>query len=106
MFFDLNIPMSPTLGASGIFRKDLWVKLGGLDKRFFGSFADIDLTLRFYNELGMYSFIPPDCSMFEVFRSLDNTALLQRSKPRQLLNSLWYKDGKLSKKRLSLVESF
>jgi len=108
MFYDQGVPLSTVLGASGIFRKDLWVKLGGLDKRFSGSFADIDLTLRFYNELRMSIFIPPDCSLIELDLppAVMGSNLLHRSNPRPLLDSLWVRDGKFSTKRLLPVESF
>jgi hypothetical protein len=107
-FFDLKMPSSPTLGISGIYKKDLWIKLGGLDNRFYGGFADLDIILRFYYELGMSSFIIPDCFLVEIPSvSPKSKSLLRRSfDPRVLLNSLWTKEGVFSRKRQSTVESF
>jgi hypothetical protein len=67
-FFKFGEPGFSVLGASGIFRKDLWIKLGGFDSRFYGSFADIDITFRHFYELGMNFFIPPDCFIIEILR--------------------------------------
>jgi hypothetical protein len=108
-FFKFGEPGFSVLGASGIFRKDLWIKLGGLDNRFFGSFADIDITFRHFYELGMNFFIPPDCFIIEIPKDRGEkrgSNLIARSDPISLLDSLWIKDGVFSKKRVLDVRSF
>ena len=47
MVFDGGLPKAPILGVAGVFRRDIWMKLGGLDKRFHGTFCDIDMQMRF-----------------------------------------------------------
>lgn len=60
-----KIPTSTLLGVSGCFRRDLWNRLGGMDRRWVGSYGDVDMQMRFY-EYGMNPFLPPDCIIDEV----------------------------------------
>jgi hypothetical protein len=106
-FFNFGKPFFPVIGLSGVFRKDLWVKIGGIDSRFYGGFADLDITFRYYYELGMRIFIIPDCLIIEVPIAIKKGSnLLYRSNPQSLLDYLWMEDGVFSRKRQSPVESF
>ncbi len=120
LMFDGSIIDSHALGCCPMFRRDIWMKLGGLDKRFHSTFCDIDMQMRFY-EYGMNIFIPPDCIIAEVPKDSGafkeegwnipghpNESLLcvHGEEARSLLNSLWIQDGTMSKTRLSPVEPF
>ena len=121
--FDSVVPIlpgeMPLLGMGPAFRRDLWIKLGGLDKRFHSSYCDVDMTFRFY-EYGMRMFLPQDCFIIEVQKKTGlfkekgwnklghpNCSLTRtyHATAQKLLESLWVKDG-WSKTRLSPVESF
>ncbi len=120
LVFSGDIPTSPVVGIGPTFRKDIWMKLGGLDKRFHSTLCDLDMQMRFY-EYGMRPFITPDCSLVEVWKGdgpfkekgwnvpthHNCSLLLNHYAPAQkLLNSLWVKDGAMSKTRLAPVERF
>jgi len=112
LVYDLKKPLSPIIGFSGLFKKDIWHALGGLDKRFFGSYADVDMQLRFA-EQGRTIFIPPDCIFNELKprkQESKRTLLSYRctvSQARPLLNLLWGEvNSTTSKRRLLPVQSF
>lgn len=112
MAFDLKKPTSPLIGFGGLFRRDLFHEYGGLDKRFFGSFADVDMQLRFL-EAGRTIFFPPNCVFDEIKprkHESKRTLLLYRcnvSNARPMLDSLWVNpDGSMSKTRLSSVQPY
>lgn len=106
-----KIPTSTLLGVSGCFRRDLWNKLGGVDRRWVGSYADVDVQMRFY-EYGMNPFIPPDCIIDEVMvdRKIDKKPRLYGRTgkgARKLFLKLWTDGvGNPLSKRLSVVEPF
>jgi len=115
LILNKRIPTAPIIGICGVFRKDLWHFLGGIDKRFIGSWADLDLQMRF-REYGMNIFFPPgayfsdicagaktDCSL------IGNPTLYKTTgkQGRKLMHSFWFdKDNIFSKKRLSPVMPF
>jgi len=113
LVFDTQKPQSPMIGFGGLFRTDIFHELGGLDKRFFGSFADVDMQLRFM-EQGRTIFFPPDCIFNELkphkSEKRNKTLLLYRcntNNARPMLNALWVRpDGDVSKTRLSEVEAY
>lgn len=111
MIYSLNIPTSPVVGIAPAFRREIWNELGGIDKRFFGSFADMDMQMRCY-EYGMSPFITPDLVIGEKnYYHLEKKkhSLLHRNGKAavKLLNSFWvHEDETMSKERLSPVESF
>lgn len=111
-----NIPTSHIVGCGPAFRRDIWMKLGGLDKRFYGSFCDMDMQMRFY-EYGMQAFVTPDCIISEIDKTQGlfkeekwkKKSLLHRDRGhgRKLLDSLWLTpDGQMSRTRLSPVVPF
>jgi hypothetical protein len=132
---DLSIKNSPIIGQSGVYRKDLWHKLGGIDNRFIYYLCDFDVQMRFF-EYGMNIFIAPDCILIEhdvlpqckdrTFlknseekfdkmsfydllekQSLASPCLGRGAKSRRLLRALWgMPDGRILNKRLSPVCSF
>ena len=121
MCFEGNMPHAAVIGSAGAYRRDIWLKLGGLDRRFHGTFCDMDMQMRFY-EYGMNPFITPDCWLEEVEKRWGvfkeegwcdpkhpNCSLLLKhcTAARALLNSLWItKDGKMSRTRLAPLEPF
>ena len=115
-----DMPTAFVVGIGPAFRRDIWMKLGGLDKRFHGTFCEMDMQIRFY-EYGMNPFITPDCWIEEldklegVFKEEGwndpnhlNCSLMFKhyTTAKNLILSLWTKDGKISKTRMSSVESF
>jgi len=101
----LDIPTSSFLGVSGCYRRDLWYKLGGIDRRWVGSYGDIDMQMRFY-EYGFRPFLTPDCIMNEVVTTSDikQGTLYRKSgvSDGQFLASLWTDE----KNRTSAVARF
>ena len=121
LMLDGDIPTSPIIGIGPAFRRDIWIKLGGLDKRFHSTMCDVDMQIRFL-EYGMRPFITPDCFLSEVWKNdgpfkevgwskvgHPNCSLLlvHYETARAFLRSLWIKDGDVGyRTRLSPVESF
>jgi len=108
---------SPYVSPLCFFKKELWHSLGGIDRRFNGSFADLDMMVRFY-EVGMHLFFSPLGWVEERNLPLpgNKQRLLKRDggnsggPARVLLNSLWFihenKVWSTSKTRLSPVQPF
>lgn len=111
MIFSLKIPNSPVVGIAPAMRKSIWHNLGGLDRRFYGSFADMDMQMRCY-EYGMNPFLTPDLvigekNYYHLEKKKDSLLHRNGKAATILLNSFWVNgDGTMSKKRLSPVESF
>ena len=121
LMFDGDLPTGFVIGSAGAYRRDIWMKLGGLDRRFHSTLCDIDMQMRFY-EYGMQPFVTPDCWLSDlekragVFKEEGwkspkhpNCSLTYKhyAAGRALLNSLWVtKDGKMSKTRLAPLEPF
>ncbi len=107
LIFDPD-PTTPVLGCSGVYRRDLWNSLGGIDNRFVSAMAETDMTLRFF-EYGLNIFIPPDTYPDEVHQKKGELTSFARSGLGGLdtLHSFWLNpDGSMSKTRLSTVQSF
>lgn len=102
---------APFNAIAPFFRRDLWYKLGGLDRRFYGSFNDVDLQHRFY-EVGFRPFLAPECiveenTFYQVEKRSESLLVRCCEDAGKLLRSLWFnKDGSFSKTRLSPVQSF
>ncbi len=93
-YFDKKIPLSPIVAVSGIFEKEIWTKLGGLDRRFTYAMADVDMQMRFM-ETGRPLFIIPDCIFEELeenygVRCCDATDRHGRT----IINHLWVKENR------------
>jgi GT2 family glycosyltransferase len=94
-----------TAGVNPMFKKEIWHKLGGIDRRFDYTWCDIDMIFRFY-EYGFHPFLTPDCIMVEVRlhkKSLFYSSVKQAG---ELMNSMWLKNNVFSRNRLLSVESF
>jgi len=105
---------SPVLPFCGLMRKDLWMDIGGIDRRFIALSWELDIAMRVY-ELGgkcIRSEKPEDTAIEEAHPGLrvllGQKLIAQYGSPhdRPLLNSFWMKDGHLVNKRLSPVEPF
>lgn len=115
MVFDSFAKNSPFCGLDPLFRKDIWIKLGGFDRRFLGDWAMMDMQQRFY-EYGMNPFVIPECILGEKAffskdeKNNDKPSLCQLSYEHDmagLMRELWFeKDGMVSKNRRSSVRSF
>lgn len=99
------------IGISPLYRRDIWYKIGGIDRKFFGAYACMDVQMRFY-ELDFHPFIAPGIfSQENNFGSMEanHPSLIYRTgeEGRRVLNSFWIKpDGSMSKNRLYSVNSF
>lgn len=99
------------IGTSPLLRRDLWDKVGGIDRRFFAAYACLDIDMRLY-ELGFHPFIVPGAfSQENNFKTIEKegTSLIFRTgeEGRRVLDSFWIKsDGTMSKTRLGSVHSF
>lgn len=50
-YYWFDEPKSPIMPLSGLMKKEMWKKLGGIDKRFIAQFWDLDIAMRMY-EIG------------------------------------------------------
>jgi len=100
----LNSPVIPIVSA---FNREVWMKLGGADRRFSYSFFDVDMVLRFY-EIGYKPFVIPDNWVNEIIDDTINSSLCKKTyaRGRMLTNKFWVKDRIVLKNRLEPVMSF
>lgn len=96
---------TPILPFGALLKRDLWMRLGGLDRRFIASFYDFDMAMRIY-EVGGQTIISKDAVTNEVHKG--PRLVLEYGEPfdRPLLHSFWVKDGRIVKNRLSPLEPF
>jgi hypothetical protein len=99
-------PEAPVYTMGGAYRRDIWNELGGVDNRFFGSYYDMDMGMRFY-EKGFVPFIMPDAYYSENRHTNIPSCLWKKtgSEARKTMDKLWIKNGVYSLKRLSPVQS-
>ncbi len=62
MRFPRKHPLSQIAPVCGLYNREKWHELGGIDRRFTGGWWDIDLSFRFY-EAGGAPFLAPDCQL-------------------------------------------
>lgn len=107
MFFDVNIDNSPVISFAPVYKKNLWHKFGGIDRRFKFGFHYIDLMMRFYEE-GHNLFIIPDswCNEFKDKKISNGKFKKNKHYGRKFCNRLWVEDGEVVENRLLPVESF
>ncbi len=107
MTYQRKIPNSPIIAAMPAFKKDIWNKIGGIDKRFSWAFFDKDIILRFY-ELGYTPFISPDSWVNEIRNKTIKSFLCKKTERlgNKLNSQFWEKDGLVIKKRKESVISF
>jgi len=109
--FDAMILNASYCGCAPVFRADLWHKLGGYDKRFYGAYPDMDLQQRFY-EYGMRPFLTPDCilsehNFYHIEDHSESMSVRCGTEDGEILRSFWIKeDGTISKNRLLPVQSY
>jgi len=105
--FDMTQPNSPMVGNCGVYDREKWLELGGVDKRFEMGLLDLDIMMRFF-EVGYRVSIIPDFPLNENRRqhSRSNYGLRTLSQGRELLKRFWEKDGKLVKERQEPVMSY
>lgn len=108
MVYDLNNNKSAFLHVLPCFRKDIWRNLGGIDRRYYGSWSDVDMQLRFY-EIGMNPFIAPNCIVSEetYWHLEDKRQVLSKrcwKGAKSLTNSFWVEERFLGGKRMGMIE--
>ncbi len=109
--FDAHALNAPFSGCAPLFKKDIWMKLGGFDRRFHGSLPDMDLQQRCY-EYGMNPFMAPDClieehNFYDVEDKSESLLTRTGQDAGETLRSFWMKDdGTVSKTRLLPVQSY
>ena len=105
--YERKIEHSPIISSCFSFKRDVWYKLGGIDKRYQGSFSVEDMMLRFY-EYGYNVFIAPTIWINEIRGDKVKSSLFSRTgkEGRILTNSFWVKNNKMLKKRSCPVKSF
>lgn len=111
-----------SFGQCGCYSRDLWKKLGGIDKRFIHTYFDRDLHFRCY-EIGMEFKLVKNIYIREFFPKFPTKHKIRKWEKRKfeanrlcsrygdysesLMKSLWLNsDGSVSKKRLLPVEPF
>jgi GT2 family glycosyltransferase len=104
---DKKIEYTP-LGATGVFDRKIWHKLGGIDKGFYYAFSDSDLQLRFRETRDI--FITPDCWINESRDahkgSRRASKIISMKSERIFFNKFWVKNNKFVGKRLEKVIPF
>lgn len=101
---DLN---SPVVALSGLMSRDLFNRIGGIDKNFIGIMWDADIAMRIHVLGG-------DVILSDVFldedkgKSTAGSALCEEfwKHDRGVLEDLWLKDGKVNFSRAKSVEPF
>jgi hypothetical protein len=108
--FNADVKKNMFLGTGGMFNREIWYKLGGIDSRFvFPYNAVVDMQMRFY-EYGFYPYSMNIC--FTINRGIEEKRtdkLCHRSETLtdfELLKILWIKDNNISTKRLDSVISY
>lgn len=89
--------------VGGVFKKETWDKLGGIDQRFEGLYVMEDMVLRYWAAGGGVSKIEDEAYLDEV--DAVNT-LHGKTGDWDLLKSLWVKDGIIQSQRLQPVLSY
>jgi hypothetical protein len=110
LVFDKHILNSPVVGVGGVFKKETWHSLGGLDRRFPGAMSDLDMVYRFY-EKGYRLFLTPNCWLnetgSEVYPSCIQTMLPRTGQAGvKLLRRLWFKEDYAVQTRRDILWSF
>ena len=110
LIYDCKIEGSPKIPASATYKRTDWLKLGGIDRRFEHSLCDVDMIMRMY-EIGYDLYIDKNIWIDEEFpkdKKTQRKRLYKRTgkQGRKLLNSLWVKDGEMSKTRLDKLLPF
>lgn len=91
---------SPLLPCSALIKKKLWQDLGGVDRRFIASCADLDIALRIY-EIGGRIILCDDVWVDERKKKGEMLYPTYGAKfDRPLLDSFWVKDGRVMPHRL------
>ncbi len=105
--FDPSQPNSPMVGTCGVYDREKWLELGGVDKRFEMALLDLDILMRFF-AVGYRLAIIPDFPLNEKRRQYTRTnyGLSTMAQGRELLKRFWEKDGELVKERQELVMSY
>lgn len=101
--FDWKIKNAPVMPAFPAFKRKIWNKIGGIDRRFNGACLHFDVMMRFY-EIGYSLFIIPSCWGNE-FKDKKVPSSLYRKTGKKygqvLCKKLWVKDDNtISRKRL------
>ena len=107
LIYSRKIKNSPLLLSFAVYKKEVWNKIGGIDRRFSGAFCNADIMLRFY-EIGYVPFIAPDLWVNEIRNDSIKSSLWKRTgkQGRKMSDSFWIKDNLIVKKRLKPVISF
>ena len=107
MTYQRKISNSPIIASMPSFKREIWNKIGGIDRRFLWAFYDKDIILRFY-ELGYTPFISPDSWVNEIRDRTIRSFLCKKTERlgNKLNSKFWEKDGLVVKKRLEPVISF
>jgi hypothetical protein len=110
LIFAKDVRNAPVIGVGGLFKREVWNSTGGLDRRFPGALAEIDMIYRFYGK-GYSLFIPPDIWINEEVsreNQLYHHTMFGRTGifGMKMLKKLWFKDNLFSKTRLDDVWMF
>jgi hypothetical protein len=97
---------SPIVPLSGLMHRSAIEKIGGIDKRFIAVSYDLDLAMRFHKEGGNVYLNDVFVHELEELRGASRLFNENWIPDRELLNSLWIKNGKFSKNRLDSLNPF
>ncbi len=108
--YDVKDPDSPIVPLCPLMSRDLWKKIGGIDRRFIALYWDLDLAMRVH-EIGGTVVISQDASIEEVGKCVlgGEHKLYDIYGPpydRHILDSFWKIVGARQAKRLAPVEPF
>ncbi len=69
----------PILPVCGMFKKEDFIKVGGIDKRFFGVMGELDLYMRLCLDANLKTlFVNYKCNEDRTFQTLDNSSLCDK----------------------------
>jgi len=103
--FNIKDSHSPLFPMNSISSRDLWMELGGMDRRFIALWGDLDMAMRIY-EVGGIGILSNDAMITELPDQsiLYNAWAIHNDIP--MFASFWVKDNVIGENRLCPVEPF
>lgn len=104
----LNISYLPLLPVCGLYRRDVYSKMGGLDRRFNGVMSELDLYMRMRINGYDTIFINATCNEDTNYQKKENSSLCSKffNRDRPIFVNLWSSGGILYPIRNDIVRSF
>jgi hypothetical protein len=104
--FNLKDRSSPLMPVGGLISKDLYFKIGGVDRNFIAVMFDMDIAMRVYEIGGEILFAEVFYNEDKKMSQGSNLCGDYWSHDRGYLDKLWFENGQVSAKRKYKVKTF